>query len=247
MLNTRLNRQAPTWRATAVILVALIAIVFPTASLDPSAQAGPRTLMGSVYDTTGLVLPAVAVTLIDEQDVRRSSATDARGAFTFTSVDAGNYVLEVSMPGFRLLQDGFTLKTAREWNRNITMQVAELVETITVSVRRPAQAAAASSTGGSGPIRVGGNIRPPDKLEDAAPGYPLTMRDAGLEGVVPMEALIGLDGRVASVQVLSAQVHPEFVKAAKEAVRQWVYSPTLLNGTPVEVKMMVSVRFRLEE
>ena len=179
--------------------------------------------------------------------MRWSSVTDASGAFAFTSVGTGTYMLEVTLPGFRPLRNEFTLETARDWKRNITLQVGELEETITVTARRPAQAAPAFSTGGSGPVRVGGNIRPPRKLEDAPPVYPLTMRDAGLEGLVPMEALIGLDGRVASVQVLSAQVHPEFATAAEEAVRQWVYSPTLLNGTPIQVHMTVSVQFSLED
>jgi len=105
----------------------------------------------------------------------------------------------------------------------------------------------APSTGSGGPVRVGGNIRQPRKLKHANPVYPPPMRDAGLEGSVPMEARIGLDGTVASVRVLSAQVHPEFARAAEEAVRQWVFSPTLLNGAPVEVQMTVSVRFSLED
>jgi outer membrane biosynthesis protein TonB len=45
--------------------------------------------------------------------------------------------------------------------------------------------------------------------------------------------------------VLGAQIHPEFARAAETAVRQWVFSPTLLNGVPVEVQMTVSVRFSL--
>ena len=73
------------------------------------------------------------------------------------------------------------------------------------------------------------------------------MRDAGLEGIVPMDALIAADGSVASVRVLSAQVHPEFARAAEDAVRQWRFSQTLLNGAAVEVRMTVSVRFGLTE
>ena len=79
------------------------------------------------------------------------------------------------------------------------------------------------------------------------PTYPVSMREAGREGVVPLEALIGLDGTVTSVRVLSAQVHPDFAIAAVDAVRQWRFSPTLLNGVPVEVVMTVSVRFDLGE
>ena len=72
------------------------------------------------------------------------------------------------------------------------------------------------------------------------------MREAGREGVVPIEAIIGPDGSVTSVRVLSAEVHPDFAIAAAEAVRQWKFTPTLLNGAPVEVVMTVKVQFNLE-
>jgi protein TonB len=60
-----------------------------------------------------------------------------------------------------------------------------------------------------------------------------------------MEAVIGTDGAVTSVRVLSAEVHPDFAIAAVDAVRQWTFDPTLLNGAPVEVRMTVSVAFKL--
>ena len=58
-----------------------------------------------------------------------------------------------------------------------------------------------------------------------------------------LDVLIATDGTVASVRVLSAQVHPEFAKAASAAVRQWRFTPTLLNGVPVDVTMTVTVNF----
>ena len=73
------------------------------------------------------------------------------------------------------------------------------------------------------------------------------MREAGLTGVVPIEAVIGKDGSVLAVRVLSAQVHPDFALAAADAVRQWRFEPTLLNGEPVEVVMNVTVTFSLSE
>jgi TonB family protein len=187
------------------------------------------------------------MTLVDERQLRWSAVTDGAGKFEFTPVGAGRYVLEVVLPGFRPLHTEFTLEAANDWNRNITMQVGALEETVQVTAKRPTQPAAASSTGGGGPVRVGGNIRQPRKLKHTNPVYPSAMRDAGLEGVVPMEALIGLDGAVSSARVLGAQVHPAFARAAEIAVRQWVFSPTLLNGVPVEVQMAVSVRFTLED
>jgi len=73
------------------------------------------------------------------------------------------------------------------------------------------------------------------------------LREAGLEGVVPMDAIIGVDGGVLSVRVLSAQVAPGFAASAVAAVKQWRFTPTLLNGAPVEVQMTVSVSFSLTD
>jgi protein TonB len=214
-----------------------------------SAQApGPGLLTGYAYDSTGAVLPAVEVTLTAGQQAPRSAVSDGSGRFQFPGVGAGTYVLEARQPGFRPLRSELALQAPRDWTRNITMQVSEIEETVMVTARRPAQAVplpqAASRTN---PVRVGGVVRQPGKLKDVPPLYPAAMRDAGLEGVVPMEALIRQDGSVASVRTLSAAVHPSFARAAEDAVRQWVFTPTTLNGQPVEVQMTVSVRFSLED
>jgi protein TonB len=63
--------------------------------------------------------------------------------------------------------------------------------------------------------------------------------------MVPLEVVIGKDGKVIFARVVSAQVHPEFAKAAIQAVEQWTFTPTLLNGAPVEVTMTASISFRL--
>lgn len=94
-----------------------------------------------------------------------------------------------------------------------------------------------------GPIRVGGNIKPPQKITDIAPVYPALAKIAHVDGVVVLEAVIGEDGTVRDVRVLrSIQLLDE---AAMEAVRQWRFTPTLLNGEPVPVVMTVTVAFKL--
>jgi len=77
--------------------------------------------------------------------------------------------------------------------------------------------------------------------------YPDSMKAAGIEGKVPLEAIIGQDGSVHSVRVLSAEVHPDLARAAADAVRLWKFEPTLLNGAPVEVVMKVTIDFRLKD
>jgi protein TonB len=93
------------------------------------------------------------------------------------------------------------------------------------------------------PVPVGGNIRPPAKVRDAAPVYPAIAQAARVEGTVIIEATIDTDGRVQSTRVLRSI--PLLDAAALAAVSQWAYTPTLLNGTPVPVVMTVTVTFRL--
>ena len=91
-------------------------------------------------------------------------------------------------------------------------------------------------------LRVGGNIRPPQKIADVAPHYPPIALVGGVEGVVILEAVIAEDGSVRDVRVLRSI--PLLDAAAVEAVRQWRFTPTLLNGEPVPVVMTVTVAFR---
>jgi TonB family protein len=247
MLNPGLNRQTLTRRAVIITAVALLGITLPVAAFRTAAQNGPLALAGSVYDASGAVLPQVDLTLEDAQQVKYQATTDASGRFEFAPVGPGRYVLEATLAGFRPLRHGFELRQTGDWDQAITLQVGPVQETIRVTARRAPGGRPPSRAAGSAPLRVGGNIRVPSKLFDVKPVYPQTMRDAGLEGLVPIEAIIGRDGAVLSVRVLSAQVHPEFAMAAVDAVRQWRFDATLLNGESVEVVMTVSVQFSLSD
>ena len=92
-------------------------------------------------------------------------------------------------------------------------------------------------------VRIGGAVREPRKLKQVDPEYPPLARAAHIEGIVILECLIDSDGRVKDVHVLRA--HPVLVDAAVDAVRQWVYAPTLVNGVPSQALMTVTVRFEL--
>jgi TonB family protein len=247
MLNPRLDRQAPSRRAMAALVGLLLLVTLPAASLR-ARQAAPAPLAGTVYDATGGVLPGVQVALVDANQNQWTAISNTRGQFELPTVGPGKYVLEVKLVGFRTLREEFELRDARDWNRAITLQVGELTETISISASRvTAPQPAAPRSGGPTPIRVGGSVRVPRLEQRVAPVYPEAMREAGLSGVVPVQAVIGRDGTVSSVRVLSAQVHPDFAIAAVDAVRQWRFTPTLLNRQPVEVMMTITVRFDLED
>jgi TonB family protein len=244
MLNPTLDRRPLSFRALVVTAVVLAAVTLPAAAFR-AEQTLPLPLTGSVYDTSGAVLPSVELTVEDAGQNKWTAVTDASGQFEFQPLEPGRYVLRAALAGFRPLRHEFELRQERDWDRAITLQVGELTETVHVS--EPRTNGSAVPQPGPQRVRVGGNIRAPRIVNRVSPEYPASMRDAGREGVVPLEAVIGRDGLVHSVRVLSANIHPDFAVAAADAVRQWRFDPTLLNGQPVEVTMTVTVAFSLSD
>jgi TonB family protein len=94
-------------------------------------------------------------------------------------------------------------------------------------------------------IRVGGNVQQTKLVSQPRPVYPVEAKQARIQGVVQLSATIGKDGAVQHLEVING--HPLLVQAAMDAVRQWVYQPTLLNGQPVEVVTQIDVNFTLSQ
>jgi protein TonB len=104
---------------------------------------------------------------------------------------------------------------------------------------------APSAKGSAGVVRVeSGRIREPKKIKDVHPIYPDSAKQARLQGLVILECLIGPDGKVRFARILRGTA-PVLDAAALQAVRQWEYTPTLLDGRPMPVFMTVTVNFRL--
>jgi TonB family protein len=93
-------------------------------------------------------------------------------------------------------------------------------------------------------LKVGGAAKPPRKVVDVKPVYPKDAQDARVEGVVILDTVIGPDGKVKDARILRSV--PMLDQAALDAVRQWEFSPTLLNGAPITVVMTVTVNFTLQ-
>jgi TonB family protein len=93
-------------------------------------------------------------------------------------------------------------------------------------------------------VRIGGNIRAPMKIKHVSPVYPEIAKAAAVKGMVIIEALVDREGHVADAVVLRSI--PLLDQAALDAVRQWTFTPTLLNGNPVQVIMTVTVNFTPE-
>lgn len=92
---------------------------------------------------------------------------------------------------------------------------------------------------------AGHSVQPPVPLHKTPSKYPRLARQARVQGTVVLHATIGKDGKVTNLTVVSGD--PLLSKAAMDAVRQWQYQPTLLDGKPIEVETTVSITFTLDE
>ena len=101
--------------------------------------------------------------------------------------------------------------------------------------------AAARARARIAPLRIGGKIQAPKKIKDVPPVYPAIAQSARVSGAVTIEATIGPDGKVIDARVVRSI--PLLDQAALDAVRQWEYLPTLLNGVPVPVLVTVTINF----
>jgi len=93
------------------------------------------------------------------------------------------------------------------------------------------------------PIAIGGDVQAAKLVKKVIPAYPPLARQARVSGTVQLIGVIAKDGTIQQLQVVSG--HPLLVKAALDAVRQWIYRPTLLNGQAVEVIAPIDVIFTL--
>lgn len=253
MLNSHLSRRSLSTAARLGTIAALLAVALPVALV---AQNAFSTISGSITDPSDAVLPGVFVVAMDtERRVRHEVRTTAAGRFELVGLPQGVYTLEVDVPGFETFQEKLTL-SGQDVNRDITLQVGTLQETIAVTSPspnvgpappseryqpRPANCGAGRATGPApaGGLRVGGQIRQPRKLYHVSPLYP----PGEPAGTVRIDTVIDPNGFVSETKVTN-DAPPALAQASVEAVRQWEFDPTLLNCVAIPVRMSVVVDFR---
>jgi TonB family protein len=133
-------------------------------------------------------------------------------------------------------------KAVTDFDEHLTMPVTPVSpDEVNITILAP-QALPA----GDGPrIRVGGNVQSAKLISQARPIYPPEAKDARIQGKVELMAVIAKDGTIKQLEVISG--HPLLVPSALEAVKQWVYQTTLLNGEPVEVQTQIDVNYTLSQ
>ena len=96
------------------------------------------------------------------------------------------------------------------------------------------------------PTRVASAVQEKKLTKRVAPVYPKDAFDAKLTGIISLEVTIGIDGKVTHMRPVS-NGDPILIKAAEDAVKQWVYKPTLVDKMPIEVLTIVSINFKVGE
>jgi TonB family protein len=189
----------------------------------------------------GIVLSSGRLQFINTSPAVQVIFTDPQALATFRYKGAG------SMMVGRLTFDQAEAHAIQNVRRNpdsgtTIMQTPGGPGSVSVSASMTA-GATASSADLNGPVRVGGNVRPPHKLHDVAVVYPEAMRASGVGGIVILEVVVEPDGSVRGAKVLRGLAEP-LNAAALDAVKHWRYEPTVLAGAAVPVVMTVPVPIR---
>jgi protein TonB len=226
-----------TAEAVLVATAVVIPIAFPTAL--------PKLLTPVVWIGPPAVAPRVEPAAVSRPAPARLSATQMSGRVVYQpgSFPAKAQIIE-DAPGDFAPPAAAGLAASGEWiNGGILLQdifdSAARIALVPPVIQLPAAARVAP------PQRVvlGSEVKEAVLLHRVEPVYPALARQTRVSGKVELEGVIGTDGRIRELAVKNG--NPLLVPAAKDAVRQWIYKPTLLNGAPVEVALAIVVTFRL--
>lgn len=262
MLDVRTDRRPLSRSGCVAALLAVLTVTIPAAGFA-LAQAF-TSMSGTIVDTMNGLLPGVTVALTHNGSGQKYEVrSDSSGRYEITGLAPGDYTFEVKLPGFAAVRRSITIAGGEPVRRDLTLEVGMLEETISVKPGANAAPSAealenaakrvemarkrleSNACGAGLPAdkpAIGGNIRVPYKLKDVRPIYPAELAQSGVGGTVVMQARIGTDGKIVDATVDSTP-HAALGQAALDAVRQWEFSPTLLNCVRVEVAMKVTVNF----
>jgi TonB family protein len=248
LLDRGCNRSPLTRRIALSVAAITCALVLPIATVTTYAQAGRGALAGLVNDPSGSRVPNAFVSIKNLEGTNEESVkANAAGEYAFPSIPAGRYEISISAPGFKITKaEAFvTAGAAARADMNLIVGSASEVMTVRGSRSTPKPAAAAPARSPER-IPIGGNVQAARLIRQVKPVYPQELKDQGISGVVKIRAVISKTGDLLNPTVINT-VHPGLAQAALDAVKQTLYSPTLLNGQPVEVVTAIDIAFELDQ
>ena len=242
ILNPTINRGKVTTMMKVVAMACTVSAIVFFSSVNGSA-ADTASVSGTITDPSGARIPK-ALVLLNANGARPLATTaNNSGEWELREVPAGNYNVEIKCPGFRPLQSKVTVSAGQPTRLALQLDLGSIQENITVEgqTSQPPQRVQATPQR----IRVGGNVQAAKLIYKQQPLYPPQMKEAGITGTVVMQAVIAKEGDILNLEVISPEVHPDLIAAAVDAVKNWKYESTKLNGENVEVVTMINVNFTL--
>ena len=204
-----------------------------------SVGLSAASISGALHDAGGAAIPGATVTVYNpDTGSKQEAVTDSDGRFTASGDAAGQYILRIEKPGFASIFREFDLKAESAMERQFTMsnEGGEPVADHVTSNSEPA----------GRPVRVGGQIAQTNLTTKVQPVYPASAKANHVQGAVEIETTISKDGIPVELRVI-ASPSDDLSEASLEAVRQWRYRPTLLNGEPVAIVTDVLVNYTLSQ
>ncbi|HYL83378.1 MAG TPA: M56 family metallopeptidase [Candidatus Angelobacter sp.] len=251
MLNPNLNRGGLSRGMGLLTKIAALCLLLPFAALRLPAQNVSGKFTGSIFDVSDGAVPNATIIMTNHKaNTVDMTASSAEGNFVFEALPAGEYEMKVLKPGFAVYRTPqIILEPGRDLGLTVKLDVGSMTETVDVQAEGSAAKASPATESGARTkpkrIRIGGSVEAAKVLTKVQPIYPASAKARGAQGSVVLHAVVGMDGKPLSLQVLNSQIDPELARAAIEAVSQWRYQPTLLNGDPIEVDTTITVNFKL--
>lgn len=244
----------PTPTSTPVAIPVRPVVVAPTPTPLPTRSTSQTaSVTFRVVDQTGGVIPGANITLTRADGTATRGVTNAMGRVAFADLAAGPHEASIALPGFRTGRASLTLTSGQVIDSLVTLEVGGISETVTITCSEPSyfdsvirltQALVPSlhAQSGSTPVRVGGSIREPRKTRHVVPTCPAGAATPVVTFVVA--ARIDTTGKVVDAALQPGiEVSKEMADAALDAVRQWEFTPTQLNGQPVAISLAVTLKF----
>lgn len=250
MLNPTLDRGGLYPRTRLLTRIAALCLLLPLAALQLPGQNLSGKLTGTIFDISDAAVPNATIIMTNhKENTVEMTTSNAEGNFIFKALPTGEYEMKVLKPGFKVYRASeIMLEPGRDLALTAKLQMGILTESVDVQAEGSAKAKPSTETAEKPKatrIRIGGNVEAAKVLTKVQPIYPESAKAAGAQGSVVLHAIVSKDGRPLSVEVLNSQIDPELARAAVEAVNQWRFQPTLLNGEPVEIDTTITVNFKL--
>ena len=243
LLDPKINHEPMGARRALFAAILTLALLVPAAAIhatakNETAKNNTGSISGTVREPGKGGVPGASVDLINLTTLKGISVTTGvDGSFEFLDVPIGGYRLEIAKTGF----------TSTNTQRFELFPSHNII--VVVVIRQSAEGAppGAGRAEGGGPqrIKIGGPVEEKKLVYSPPPHYPPLAKMARIQGTVKLDATIADDGKVKDLRVIGG--HPLLVKAALDAVKNWRYQATLLNGNPVEVETTVTVNFTLAQ